>query len=666
MNLQGIYQASAKGFGFFIPEDGGEDYFVPPRSENGAWNGDTVTVELCDDRLDPARKTASVTAVLTRANQIVTGTVEKRGRDLWLVPGSDRLPNAIKITGKTRAIKNGEKAAVEVLSYGSRKAPPMGALRETFGRAGTRKAAVAAILYNYDITPDFPPDVLAAADAAPQTVEPAATADRLDLRDKLVITIDGASAKDLDDAVSLEKDGAGRLVLGVHIADVSHYVTPGSPLDREAWERGTSVYYADQVVPMLPKALSNGICSLNPQVDRLALSCIMTLDGAGAVIDHTIARTVIRTAQRMTYDDCNALLGHTDPALEQRYAQILPMLEEMGALAARLEKNRRLRGALDLDSRETYVVCDETGAPVDVAVRESGVSEKLIESFMLIANETVARHLVDGGLAGVFRIHEKPSEDKANALRAMLAPLGFDLRQADHFTLQKVLDAARETPQAPAIHTMVLRSLMKARYDGENSGHFGLAAEYYCHFTSPIRRYPDLMVHRILTQSLTGTLDGAAKLATLAQKAAVQSSDREVAAMTAEREIEKCYLAEYMLDKVGGTYRGAVSGVTKFGLFVLLENGVEGLLPVTALPDDRYVHDPVRMTLCGAGSGMVYSFGMPLEVICAATNPGTGQVDLVLPGVPASPSAEARPSTGEKKPGGKRPMHAPRRRKGRR
>ena len=367
-------------------------------------------------------------------------------------------------------------------------------------------------------------------------------------------------------------------------------------------------------------------------------------------------------------------LAGLDPELEAKYAHILPMLRDMAALAAALEQRRRLRGALDLESRECHVICDELGDPVDVQVRETGVSEALIESFMLSANECVAEHLFQLHAPAVYRVHEKPSEDKVATLRSMLAPLGYDLREADHFSLQKVLEKARDTPQAPAIHMMVLRSLMKARYDVENLGHFGLAAKFYCHFTSPIRRYPDLMVHRILTALLDGALEGRTrgKESAAAQRAAQQSSDREVAAMNAEREIEKCYLAEYMHQHLGETFSGAVSGVTRFGLFVALPNGVEGLLPAAALPDDDYTYDEVRMTLTGCRTKAVWSFGMPLEVVCAAADPGSGQIDFALPegAAPARPvearQAPVKPSRRSAKTGNKPGYRPPKRTKGRR
>ena len=617
--------------------------------------------------------TAAITAVLERANKQVTGTLQKHNREVWLAPDSDKLPGPIQIVGKTRGARAGDKAAVAVTSYGSAKHPPMGTLKEVFGPAGTRESSTAAILYNYEIERAFPAPVLAAAGEAPQAVDAAALKGRADLREKCIITIDGASAKDLDDAVSLERDGEGRWVLGVHIADVSHYVTAGSPLDLEAFERGTSVYFADQVVPMLPVALSNGICSLNPRVDRLALSCTMVMGADGAVLDHRIEKSVIRTTERMTYEDCNVLLGEErDAALEARYAPILPMLRDMAVLAKALEKRRRARGSLDLESGESYIVCDETGAPAEILRRSQGVSEALIESFMLAANECVAEHLFQLRKSAVYRVHEKPSADKTEGLRAMLAPLGFDLKEADSFSLQRVLDAVRGKPEAPMVSSMVLRSLMKARYDVENLGHFGLAAKFYCHFTSPIRRYPDLMVHRLLTALLDGKLEGARekKLAAAAKKAAVQSSERELAAQSAEREIEKLYMAEYMAGHIGETFPAAVSGVTKFGLFVALESGVEGFLPAAALPEDRYRYDELRMTLTGE-QGRVYSFGMALEVVCAAADPAVGQVDFTLPGVaPRREAARSAAGQGEDRPprrkgGNRRSMHVPKGRKGR-
>ena len=666
--LIGIYQATGRGFGFLIPEEG-EDCFIPPRAQGSAWNGDKVSAVITEEDPATGRRTAKVTGVLERANRTVIGVLEKHDHALWLKPDSQRLPSLIQVATRRRNLRAGERAAVSMTSFGGHRQPPMGTLKETFGPADQRESAVAAILYGHDIHRDFPPEVMEQTRAIPQFVQTAAMEGRLDLRDKTIITIDGASSKDFDDAVSLEKDEQGRWVLGVHIADVSHYVQPGTPLDLEAYERGTSVYFADQVVPMLPEALSNGICSLNPQVDRLALSCIMTLDREGAVADHRIAKTVIRSTERMTYGDCNKLLAGEDPALAVKYDHILPMLQDMAALAKVLDGRRRRRGGLDLETQESQVLCDEKGEPVAVVLRRQGESEKLIEAFMLAANECVAQHLAEAGKPCVYRVHEKPSTEKTDALRTLVAPLGYDLKTADGPGLQKLLDWARGKPEEGAVSLMVLRSLMKARYDGENLGHFGLAAPYYCHFTSPIRRYPDLMVHRILTAILDGKWDKVGKRLTAAvPRSALQSSQRELAAQEAEREIEKRYLAEYMTHHVGETFTGAVTGVTQFGLFVMVAGGVEGLLPAEALPGGPWEYDEARLTLDGPNGR--YTLGMELEVECAAADPVSGQVDFILPGGAPVPvrrtRKEEKPQPPRRKEGkGRgRSMHVPKRRKG--
>lgn len=662
--ITGVYQAAGKGFGFVTPEGATgreEDLFIPPRAENGAWNGDTVAVLPDTGRVAPGEKrTAHVTAILHRGNPTVTGAVRKHGRETWLVPAGDKLREPIQIVGKTSGVRPGDKAAVKMASYGTSKQPPMGTLLEVFGRDGSREAAVESILFEQNIEREFPAQVLAQAAEAPEQVDPAALEGRLNLRGKCIITIDGEHAKDLDDAVSLERDEQGRAVLGVHIADVSHYVPMGSPLDVEAWQRGTSVYFADQVIPMLPKELSNGICSLNPQVDRLTLSCIMTLNADGSVAEHTITKSVIKTAERMNYKDCNTLLEGTDPELEERYAHILPMLREMAALAKVLERRRKLRGSLDLESRENEILCDEKGHPIGVQARAPGVSEGLIESFMLAANECVAQHLADRELPGIFRIHEKPSGEKTEALRNVLAPLGYTFQEPDHFSIQKILEESRGTPEEYLVHTAVLRSMMKARYDPKNLGHFGLAADYYCHFTSPIRRYPDLMVHRCLTAMLDGTLESKAgqKLSSAIPKAAKQASERELAAQVAERDIEKCYLAEFMAEHIGETFPGVVSGVSRFGLFVLTGVGVEGFLPAEALPGGHYVYSEEHLTLTGS-QGERYTLGTLLEVACVSADPGSGQVEFRLPkGTPGTiflERKEPKTSRAERKVG-KRPQ----------
>lgn len=663
--LIGRYQGSGRGFGFFIPEGAesrSEDCFVPPRHNGGAWDGDRVEAALKPaDPTQPGRRIAQVTKVLERGSPTVTGIIRRVNREVWLKPDNERLEEDIKVVGQPK-VRDGERAAVAVTGYGSAMTPPLGKLAATFGPAGSRAAAVEAILYRQGVDRQFPEPVLDQAGAIPQSVPQGELAGWLDLREKVIITIDGAASKDLDDAVSLERDGEN-WVLGVHIADVSAYVKPGTALDEEAFHRGTSVYFADQVVPMLPVALSNGICSLNPGVDRLALSCFMTLDKNGAPLSHSIAKSVIRSTERMTYEDCNLLLGGDSPAvgphaptgpsstgqrdhLSQKYAHILPMLRDMAALAKKLEKRRKARGSLELETQESHILCDSMGRPVEILSRQQGQSEKLIEEFMLQANETVAKHLFDHRRPGVYRVHEKPSQDKTETLKAMLSPLGYSILQADHGSLQRVLDQAKGKPEAMAVSMMVLRSMMKARYSTENLGHFGIAADYYCHFTSPIRRYPDLMVHRCLHSLLDGKAGAGAvkRLARTCEKAAVQSSQRELAAQSAERDIDKLYFADYMRQHIGETFQAVVSGVTRFGVFAALPSGVEGLIPAEALPQDRYSYDDLRMTLTGERTGQTYTLGTALTVVCVAADPSTGRVDFRLPGWEENPERETAPA----------------------
>lgn len=697
--LNGVYQGTGRGFGFLIPDGGqsrNDDCFIPPRREGGAWDGDRVEgVPEEPDPAQPGRRVARITRVLERGNPTVTGTIRKADRQVWLWPDNERLPGPIKLPGRV-SVRDGEKAAVAVSSYGSEVLPPLGKLCADFGPGGTREASTAAILFDQHIDWEFSPEALDEAGAISQEVDPKALKGRTDLRGETIITIDGAASKDLDDAVSLTREGEN-WVLGVHIADVSAYVKPGSALDASAFERGTSVYFADQVIPMLPVALSNGICSLNPGVDRLTLSCFMTLDRTGAVVDHTVCESVIRSTERMTYQDCNILLGGDETStdspvgphdpmgpsaaeqrdyLQKRYAHILPMLRDMAALSKKLEKRRRERGAIDLETQESAVVCDSMGRPVGVVPHTQGESEKLIESFMLMANETVAKHLCEQKWPGVFRVHEKPSMEKAEALRAMLSPLGLTLKDTSGASFQKVLDAVKGRPEAPAVSMMVLRSMMKAKYAPQDLGHFGIGAEHYCHFTSPIRRYPDLMVHRCLHALLEGK--GNKNLAAACDRASVQSSLREVAAQTAERDIDKLYFAEYMQGHLGETFPVTVSGVTRFGLFVALPSGIEGLIPVETLPGDAYSCDENGLRLTGERTGVAYTFGMALEAVCVSADPGTGKIEFRLPGqeeVPVQSRGQEKPlpmkgHKREKKPGrkGGRPaMHVPKRgRKGKR
>lgn len=632
----GTYRSAGKNYGFVVPKGDSKenDCFVPPRRNGGAWDGDEV--EACiigDDPLRPGHVCVNVTEVITRSHNVLTGTLTAIGDDFWLQTDHPDLPD-VKIFGGKYPPKPGHKAAVLIGSFGDAWLPPLGAIKADFGRAGSRAASVDAILFSHGMERTFPPNVRMEAEAIRLRVPASARRRRLDLRKKLVITIDPASAMDLDDAVSLEKDEKNhRWTLGVHIADVSHYVPYGSAMDMEACRRGASVYFANQVVPMLPERLSNGVCSISPHVERLTLSCIMTLSPQGDVLDYIMTPSVIQTTERMTYEDCNLLLKGEDPNLIEQYANILPMLTDMAGLAKCLRKRRFDRGGLDMETYESRILCDENDNIVEIQPHRPGESEKIIEEFMILANQTVARYLLDSGSVGVYRVHEKPTVEKVESLRALLAPLGLSLQDGSAQSYQSVLNAVRDTPEAQAVHWMVLRGLMKARYTSENLGHFGLAAPVYCHFTSPIRRYPDLMVHHCihaLWDKQEQNPTRVRKLAAACERAALRASEREIEIQTAEREIEKIYFAEYLQRHMGETFQAMVSGVTRLGIFVTLPSGIEGIIPVDTLPRDSYAYHEGNMALVGEQTGVVYRLGLSLQVTCAYADPETGRVEFRL------------------------------------
>lgn len=626
----GIFRSSGRGYGFVSPDGGGPDVFIPPKGTQGAWHNDRVLYRELGDKSGKGPE-GEVERIASRGFSSVTGRLAVSRREAYVEPSEKRLALRIELNDRRlKGARSGDLVSVDILSYGDGKKPPRGELARVFGEDGTRKAACAAVLSENGIRESFPPEVLAEADGLPDSIEAGRISGRLDLRDRLVFTIDGDDAKDLDDAVSLQKDESGNWVLGVHIADVSEYVTPGSALDGEAFSRGTSVYYADRVIPMLPVKLSNGICSLNGGADRLAVSAFVTLDGAGGVLGTDFSKSVIRSSERMTYNNCNRLLEGGDPALNERYRDILPMLKDMSGLADALYKRRMRRGALDIETVESYIKCDETGAPVEILPRSRGISEKIIEEFMLCANEAVAEHLFHSERPAVYRVHEKPDPDKMAAFRAFAALSGYPLPAGGGLgshALQSVLDRVKEDAMRRRISGMLLKSLMKARYSEQNLGHFGLAAKYYCHFTSPIRRYPDLLVHRFLKELLDGKTAKPEEFK-LAAGAAAVSSDREVKADNAEREIEKIYKAEYMRKHIGERFEGYVSGVQPFGFFVELDNTVEGLVRAEELEGDEYVYNEEAMTLTGLNTKKVFGIGTPVAVECVAANPSAGEVDF--------------------------------------
>lgn len=625
----GTYWASGRGFGFLMPDDGTGDYFIPPRKDGGAWHKDRVLAKLESRQAENGRPEAAVTKIIRRGIDSLQGKLFRGKKSAYMLPDNSRYPKITIPVSKLHGARNGDKVSAAITSYGGRKGIS-GSVERIFGKDGSRETQTAAILHNLEVSTEFSP---AAMEQAKSISQEANDLDgRLDLRDRLIFTIDGEDAKDLDDAVSLEQKVDGTVTLGVHIADVSHYVRSGDPLDQDAFLRGTSIYYADQVIPMLPVELSNGICSLNPQVDRLCMTVFMTFEPDGKQIKKSIHKSVIRSKYRMTYQACNALLAESDSELADQYAELLPCLREMARLADVLADKRRSRGSLDLFTLESHIICDESGSPVDILPRERGDSQEIIEQFMISANETVAKYMLEKPM--VYRVHEEPSAVKMEAFSEVARTFGYQLpKEVDAYALQKILKQAESKPEQPLINAMLLRSMMKARYSPVNAGHYGLALSHYCHFTSPIRRYPDLAVHRLLKQFLAGQLENQEReeeARYFAAGAAEQSSRRERAAQEAEREIEKLYMAEYMQQYVGASFDGTVSGVQRFGLFVTLSNTVEGFVPIETMTEGDYIFDEQSMSLISRSLGKAYKFGALVSVLVAAADPGTGQITFQI------------------------------------
>ena len=629
--LTGVFQATERGYGFVTPEtpDENGDIFIPPYATGKAWQGDRVLVHLTDSPRGHKRE-GEVMRILSLCTDEVTGTVMQRGKTVFVRPASKKYPDLIIPKNRTLDARSGDRVAVKVMFRGDGRLSAQGAITQIFGRNGTMEASIAAILHENGITVPFPDEVLRQADACGDTVDPAEAARRMDLREKLIFTIDGDDARDFDDAVSLEPMENGHMLLGVHIADVSHYVTPGSPLDDEAYRRGTSVYYPGHVVPMLPVALSNGICSLNPDVDRLAFSAFLEVDKDGRCHKSQFAKTVIRSKARMTYRKMNEIFDGNEERRAE-YAFLTETADRMHALSQAMRRRRMERGALDLDLPEAEILTDESGEPVEVSFRARGDAEKMIEEFMLAANEAVAAYMTHRNNPTVYRVHESPDPEKLRVFAQFARPFGYRVdasKPNDTAQLQAVLDGAKDDPRQRALPTLLLRSLARARYDAECLGHYGLQAKEYLHFTSPIRRYPDLVAHRMLFKAISGQQYTKSDWV-FCEEAASQSTTREFAADTAERDIDKLYLAAYMEQFIGQDFDGEVSGVTSFGLFVSLKNAVEGLIRVEDLPGDDYEFDDQKMMLIGRRSRVRYTMGTPMRVRLTAASRVTGLIDFI-------------------------------------
>lgn len=636
----GTFIGHQKGFGFVEVEGRREDLFVPAAKTNGACHQDTVEVRLLGG-YPGGRQEAEVVRILARGMTQVVGTFQQNRSFGFVIPDNSRFGRDIFIPKeKAGGAVTGAKVIVEITDYGGQGRSPEGRIAEILGHINDPGVDILSIVKSCGIPDSFPEEVLrqaehAAAPAKEESEELPELSDRMDLRDLPMVTIDGEDAKDLDDAVSLyRKDGSYHL--GVHIADVSHYVKEGSALDAEALRRGTSVYLADRVIPMLPHVLSNGVCSLNAGEDRLALSCLMKLNAQGEVVDYTIAPSVIRVDERMTYTSVAAILEKDDPQECVRYERFVPMFRDMAALSALIRENRHRRGAVDFDFPESRIRLDEEGCPVEIVPHERNTATRLIEDFMLLANETVAQHFYWLQTPFLYRTHETPDQDKMRRLATFVHNLGYSMKigqeEVHPKELQKLLEKAEGTPEENLIGRLTLRSMKQAHYTTQCTGHFGLASRYYCHFTSPIRRYPDLQIHRIIKEQLSGRLDETriAHYETILDSVASQTSRSERRADEAEREVRKLKMTEYMERHIGEVYEGVISGITSWGLYVELPNTVEGLVHVSSLPGDFFQYDEASCEMRGTKTDACYRLGERVRVQVRFADRFTRSIDFIL------------------------------------
>ncbi len=633
----GTFISNARGFGFVEVEGMEEDLYVPEDKTNGAFHLDRVQVMRLPGQRG-RRQEAAVVRILQRGTKQIVGTYEQSSYFGFVIPDNTRIGKDIFVPDeRSKGAVDGHKVVVELTSYGDETHKPEGRVVEILGHVNDPGVDIMSIVRGYELPVEFGEKVMNQAARVPDQVLEADKKGRLDLRDLQMVTIDGEDAKDLDDAVSLYLDEQGLYHLGVHIADVTNYVQENSALDWEALERGTSVYLVDRVIPMLPHKLSNGICSLNEGVERLALSCLMTIDDKGAVCDYQIAESVICVNRRMTYTAVKKILEDKDKTEIAAYKELVPMLEQMGQLAAILRQRRHQRGSIDFDFAESKILLDEEGHSVEIKPYERNVATKLIEDFMLVANETVAQHFFWLDIPFVYRTHEKPDPEKIMKLSAFIRNFGYHIKfsgeEIHPKELQKLLGRIVDTDEETLISRLTLRSMKRAKYTVESAGHFGLACQYYCHFTSPIRRYPDLQIHRIIKEQLRGRLneDRLRHYEEKLPEVAKHSSRMERRAEEAERETDKLKKAEYMEERIGEIYEGVISGVTQWGIYVELQNTIEGLVHVSSLPGDFFVYDENTYEMVGRESGVTYKLGQKLTVRVRGVDRLLKTIDFEIP-----------------------------------
>lgn len=655
--VSGTLHCSMHGyFAFLIPEEESEEkIYIDGASLANALDKDKVLVSV--DRPDSAHSSREghVVRVLERGNTVISGVIKKMKNGYYqLRPDSQKIyANPLIAEQDLLGAQIGDRVLASLTKYENDKV--YATVTKVLGDALTLKSNIDAIVFSAGIREEFDDKTIEEAEATPDSVSDAELSGRADFRNDLIITIDGEDARDFDDAVSVTVLENGNYLLGVHIADVTHYVTPGSSLDREAFERGTSVYLADRVIPMLPKKLSNGICSLNPHCDRLTLSVHMEINKNGDVLSHRLEKGVIHSCERMTYKNVALLLEGTDEALQKTYAHLLPMLSQMQELAACLNRKRMQRGSINFDFPESKIIVNEYGEPVNILPEQREISHKIIEEFMLIANETVAEYAFWSELPFVYRVHEPPALEKMQDFQRFIANFGLSIKGKIDIdspvhpkALQQVLDSIAGRDEEHMISSYMLRSLMKAEYRPENLGHFGLSAKYYCHFTSPIRRYPDLAIHRVLKDFLDKKpTDGYRKFC---DHTAAHSSETERTAELCERDVDDLMKAYYMSQYIGYVFDAKVSGVTSFGMFAELENSVEGFIRLDYLKDDYYLYDENRKMLTGERTGRTYKIGDAIEVAIVQCDLLSRQIDMIpAEGITLSDIEEIRQRSFRKK-----------------
>ena len=629
--LTGVFTAHARGFGFVTVEGMEDDIFIPEQEVHGAFHQDVVQIVIKPGQ-SGKRREGSVKQILTRGTTQLVGIYQQSKNYGFVIPDNDRFARDVFIPKEaSKGAMNGHKVVVLLTDYGDERRNPEGKVIEILGHITDPGTDVLSIVKGYDLPTEFPEKVMNQAERVPDQISEADMAGRMDLRDVQMVTIDGEDAKDLDDAVSLTMEG-DKYVLGVHIADVSNYVQEKSAMDREALKRGTSVYLVDRVIPMLPRRLSNGICSLNAGEDRLALSCIMTIDPKGNIVDHEIAETVIHVDQRMSYTGVQKILDGDEETVK-KYEVLMPMLVRMKELAALLREKRRARGSIDFDFPETKVILNEKGEPIEIRPYERNTATRIIEDFMLAANETVAEDCFWQELPFVYRTHDNPDPDRMRKLAAFINNFGYSIHLKDDEVhpkeLQKLLAKLEETPEEDLISRLTLRSMKQAKYTTECTG---LAAKYYCHFTSPIRRYPDLQIHRIIKDVLRGRMNGTREehYRSISPEVARQSSERERKADEAERETIKLKKVEYMSHHLWEEFDGVISGVTAWGIYVELPNTVEGLVRTASLQGDYFEYNESACAMVGVHTGKSYAIGQKVKVQVTGADKMTRTIDFEL------------------------------------